>query len=458
MFIDPLHTLDVHPAPNWAFDPRTSTLERLDFCDWIDPTHRRLSVGVIPNVFISRRGGGSHGWVSAVVSHLPADVRRWERHSGILLNGHEAVVFEASDRSRGAYVRGPQLTVFVEEHGCPSGGPLLTPDILQVIRTVRVPANEADVHAPASEDWKIMMALAQRSIDADDIENALVHWDQAAEARAADWLASLRGADVADGDAALDVATILLTKAANDVSHPMGTVFLDSATRTLYRCHNTLTLSPVVDGAVRTRTDEMISAVLDLHVRTDADHRPNNIGEAWYQRGCDLYEELSTFLCDEERAEPHLPALSGNTKAAVALLAFDDAKTSMMIANSASDTHWDDVSAAVQSTLHDAGVDDDETWAKRKREGNVQVLHALVLAGRAIAYLPLGATDVSPIAMRREVLTAARQLIALSPREAHFCLSVEAVLGCVDLLHEMGDESSLSDAHALLNEGSRYLR
>ena len=456
MFIDPLRTLDVHPPPNWAYDPRTSTLTRLDFRDWRDPVHRTLSVLVVPCSLSVLPPGEDPEWVKAVQAILPPDVLRHETHAGLLLNGRQAVIAETQDATRMAFVLGTRLTASVEEHGSAKGGPLLTPTLLQVIRTMRIAADD-DVRQEPTVNWRSAMEAARCSMDSGDVDSAEQHWTRAMQASSADWTSSIRDGDQPNPYAAVGAAQTLLRMAERLVSYSMSTTLLDRATRTLYRCLNSLTTLAPLDENLRKVTHELVNTALDLHVRTEADSRPNNVGEACQLRAVRLQDELTALLDEEDPFGPHFAGVAMSAKSDLATLSYDNAKTAVMLVNSVSGTHFDSLSAAQRSELINAGIRNETAWAELALREEIRALEALASAGRGIALLQLGAVDVSPLAMRRDVLTAARRLTELAPSEDHFAVALEAVTGCVDLLHELGDQASLLDAGALPKDGSDYL-
>ena len=456
MFVDPLRIFDVSLPPNWAYDPRTSSLTRLVFFDWEAPLEKRIFVCVFPHLALAPAGVSDLEWEDAIRATLPPEITRCERRSGHAANGHRALVaeFPGSERYRGrrrlAWVRGPRLVTVVEQDGVPVGSALLTAEIHETLRTLKVYANTSIPEYHQKSDYRAAFDAARHARELGDAKAAILAFADAKEIAIGTWLHSLVTKAQPDVQAAISAATALLAGA----TLPGPLQALHDATTTLYRCRNSSAQSPGTPGLEL--IDSRIGQALELHGRLSKRATPIDCGAACQVRA-GLFGEVVSQLSDtsysgEESAQEREAArmLTGR----FAVYAYENAKTAMALQRVEASLHYDDLIPQAKDLLGAQGVLDELSWQEQLQRREIDVLVTLACAGRAMASVGIGGVDISVPGFRRDAVRAGRLLVTRAPSTSHRTLHVPLLLGLVDALLERGDELSLREAYGCLGEAS----
>jgi hypothetical protein len=444
MFDDPLGTLSLQLPPAWAYDPRTSSLTKLVFQDWTAP-ERKIYINVSLSSDIVPHGSSDDQWDRAVRERIAASqTARIERRPGPVI-WLELPGSETFPGHRVAWVRGARLDVLIEQHNVPSGGALATQELIEALRTLRVPANERMVKTRPQTDWNAAMNAADCALHSGNPAAAAQHFEEAREVAKCAWLHNLVSASYRDIAAALAEGEAALALAR--ITGSVGCLY--QATTTLRRCWRSSLELARSDWSLHNPSlrpnhhlidyiDSLFKGALHLHGEFMGGTPPEDCGQASLMRAqlfLRKYDELKKSI-----DEGNIPWTAGSD---LVVPAMEDAKTAMALAVDFFGIPYDDLPGSAKESLAGKGIEDEAAWKKRSREDEIQILDTLVLAGFAVSSVKLGKVNVSASAMKKNAVDAARRLVELAPSADRNRVLAEIIVGYAGSLAELGDLSNL---------------
>ena len=438
MFLDPTGTLSVSLPPGWAFDPVSSSLSDLVFLDWQAPADRQIFVRLRHSH--TNAAATDDEWEATVRKQLPEEATRIERRDGPWLIV-ERPGREGRPSQRWGIVRGPRFDVVIEQVGVDLGGPLATPELLEAVRTLDVPANRRLGALRPQSEFVAAMKQAQQAFMSGNREQSVGFLNQARHIAQQTWIHSLSGRPVPEVPAAVADAEAALAQARVAGS----ALFLHQATETLYRCRTTLPGIPAASApAQMQQVDRLLTEALKLHGEATGTEPPRNPFYACMLRSQLLLGELQAILKGSK------PNLGGPW----ASLAFEEAMSAVAM----SGRMTGELSPDAAAILAAKGVTD----PKQQLELHNAVLKTaaldhLVSAGGLLIAARAEANLAPDRVMSGNWLLAARQLAVLSPSPERERGLVLALNGHAGALLALGDEPSLDEASQLLKEAQQRL-
>jgi CHAT domain-containing protein len=453
MFVDPLGTVLVSLPPRWAFLPAPSSVTTLFFADWTSPKNVGIiAVFLAPGIDAGRTDGD---WKAVVRGLLPHAIARIEGRGPVVLA--EVPRDEKRGGLRVAWVRGPRVCVSIEQQEVPPGGSLTTPELAEVLCTLKVPVNYRLVQARRQDEWIAAMDAAVESRHRGDAAAALRYMSDAGEIARQVWLESLASNLIPDIFAAAREAEAELACAALTGSIQL----LRDATTTLYRCRRSLLWPEAAARPANKRTSEhverLLGHALDLHARWGHTNQPPQDP----LQACIVRSRLFRWaLADATaRATQETPAVSWGMISNLAVAGAEDALSAMAAAGRAAQgrVRFTRLPPDKKAAVIAAGASDDASLEERLQQEELQILENLVEAGRALCSVTLAATGSSALSVRENALLAARRLSRLSPSPDCDRAMVDIINGYAGALCELGDRPSLDQTASLLAEAQGIL-
>jgi hypothetical protein len=337
----------------------------------------------------------------------------------------------------------------VEQDGVPVGSALLTAELYEALRTLKVHANITMPEYVPKADYRVAFDAALHSKDAGDAKKALSDLAKAARIATSTWLNSLVTKPQPDVHAAISAATALLAVA----TLPGQILALHDSTTTLYRCRSSS--AQFADTPGLELIDGRIGQALELHARLSKRSTPIDSGAACQVRAGLFADAVSQLDDMSVGAEPpgQVETIRMN-RGRFAVYAYENAKTAMALHHVEASLRYDDLVSQVKELLLQQKVDDEASWQIREEQREKEVLEVLANAGCAMASVGIGGVDISVPAFRRDAARAGRLLVTRTPSAPNRTLQVTLLLGLVDALLERGDELSLREAYGCLEDAS----
>lgn len=439
MRTDPLSTLSLSLPAGWALEPHSCALQRLVFVDWRQPRVRQLHAHLQASEASALESDRS--WEARVRVGLPPELPRIECRAGPVL-WVERPGRDGRPDQRWAIVRGPRFDAVIEQVGVPLGGALATPELQEAVRTLDVGINRQLGERFEKARLLAHLHAARAAFQGQDAQGALRELRCAMHVARSTWLHSLVGAPLPEVPAAVAVGEVLLRMSMVTGSSAL----VRQASLVLLRCRASLhqMSAPSVPAQLQHVADLLGECRAHLASLAGAPPAGNDFSEL-LMRSAMAQREAVDLLRHSPR-DADTPAAEAAVEDAMSAAA----RAALGLFRELPPGHADVLAAR-------GVVDPVAQLAAANGLLRVEALRHLVSAGMLHAAGRLQANNRLQRTRCANLLLAARDLAHASPcpeHEAGVAMALNLLAGA---MLGLGDETSLQEVEALLDEAGRLL-